>query len=156
MSSYQSHLSSPLQRATRLSSLTRASQNSDDTFATAKSLGSLSASSSPVSFSFRGQLGKTDRDDFLKLEILPGAAFSSIAPSVTIRGSNVRLLTSFEFPGASPQPAASLGFRVGRSSQVLASPFANTFGVPLQIYLQVRRVNPNKRVSYRFNVTFNP
>jgi hypothetical protein len=136
--------------------LTRASQNSDDTFATAKSLGSLSASSSPVSFNFRGQLSRTDRDDFLKLQILPGAAFSSIAPTVTIRGAGVRLLTAFEFPGGTPQPAASLRFRVGRSSEVISSPFANTFGVPLQIYLQIRRVNPTKRVSYNFNVTFNP
>jgi hypothetical protein len=136
--------------------LTRASQNADDTFAGAKSLGSLGPGSSAVSFNARGTLSRTDRDDFLKLQILPGAAYSSIANTVTIRGANVRLITSVEIPGAPPQQASAVRLKVGTDSTVANVPFANTFGIPIQIYLQVRRISPNKRVSYNFKVTFNP
>lgn len=136
--------------------LSRASQNDDDTLAGAKSLGSLGQSSSAVSFNFKGTLNRTDRDDFSKLVVLPGAAFSSLAYQVTVRGANIRLITSLEIPGSPPQQTSAFRFKTGTNSQQINTPFANTFGIPLQIYLQVRRVNPTKRVSYNFNVTFNP
>lgn len=139
-----------------LSSISRASQNSDDSFGTAKSLGSLRASSSPVSFSFKGRLSKSDRDDFLKLEIAPGAAFASISNKVTIKGGNTRLAIFFEFPGSAPQQASSLRYRPGSTTQVSNTPFANTVGIPLQLYLQVRSLNARKNTSYNFKLTFSP
>ena len=137
-------------------SLGRASQNSDDTFAAAKSIGTLKASSSPVTFNYKSSLSKTDRSDFVKLQIAPGATFSSITNLSKTTGGKIRVTTFFELPGSSPQQATTSKFAPGTKSSTSNTPFSNTFGLSILLYVQVSTLTPSKPVSYDFKITFKP
>ncbi len=137
-----------------LSLLSQSTQKLNNTFATAKSLGVLRASSSPVTFKLKGSLTKSDRNDFVKLEIAPGAAFSSITNSINIQGGGVNVTSYFQIPGSSPQKVNTSKFTPGKKSQVTNSPFSNSFGISVQLFVQVRSVSPSKDIFYNSRITF--
>ena len=137
-------------------SLSRASQNSDDKFATAKSIGTLKASSAPTTFKFKSSLDKKDRNDFVKLVIAPGAAFSSTTNSSKTTGGKIRVTGFFELPGSSPRQITTFKFAPGTKSLTSDTPFSNTFGLSILLYLQVSTLTPSKPVSYDFKITFKP
>ncbi|HEY9628801.1 MAG TPA: hypothetical protein V6C84_15990 [Coleofasciculaceae cyanobacterium] len=138
-----------------LSPFKQSAQKSDNSFATARSLGTLRAGSSPVKFRLQGSLNKRDRDDYVKLELAPGAAFSSITNLIAIKGGGIRVTSYLQFPGSSPQKVNSSTFAAGRRTQVTNAPFSNTFGVSVQLFVQVRSLKPSKDIFYNSGITFN-
>jgi hypothetical protein len=130
-----------------LSFVRQATRQLNSTFATAKSLGVLRASSSPVTFKLKGGLTKSDRNDFVQLEIAPGASFSSITNLINVT-------SYFQIPGSSPQKVNTSKFTSGKKSQVTNSPFSNSFGISVQLFVQVRSVSPSKDIFYNSRITF--
>jgi len=137
-----------------LSFVRQATRQLNSTFATAKSLGVLRASSSPVTFKLKGGLTKSDRNDFVQLEIAPGASFSSITNLINVKGGDVKVTSYFQIPGSSPQKVNTSKFTSGKKSQVTNSPFSNSFGISVQLFVQVRSVSPSKDIFYNSRITF--
>lgn len=156
MTTHSSLATSDLRRLSSYKLLKPSSQNPDDTFAGATSLGTLRASSSPVTFRFRNKLSKSDRNDYVKLEIASGAAFSSITSQAKITGGKVKATSYFELPGSTPRRATAFNYAPGTNSQVSNSPFSNVFGRSVILYLQVSSLSPSKNISYNFKITFKP
>jgi len=142
------------EQRSNLSSVTQSAQQLNNTFATAKSLGVLRSSSSPVTFKLKGSLTKSDRNDFVKLEIAPGASFSSITNLINIRGGDVKVTSYLQFPGSSPRKVNTSQFTPGKKSQVTNSPFSNSFGISIQLFVQVRSTSPSKDIFYNSGITF--
>jgi hypothetical protein len=135
----------------------KATRVADDSFATAKRIGTLRASSTPVTLNFRGNVNRTDRVDFLRLDIAPGAAFSTAQQTSQIRGGNIRIITYLELPGQARQKLLTVKYQPGSysNSNSLGSPVANNFGGTARVYFEIRNLGQTK-VTYQTTSTFKP
>lgn len=134
----------------------RAFNQRDNSFNTAKSIGTLRASSSPVQFGFKGGLNKRDRVDFFKLTIAPGAAFTSTRNQSNLRGGNVQITTYVEIAGGPRQRVDVSRFSPGKTSEEFNSPFSNSVGLSIQLVFEVRTLSPARKINYQSTLTFTP
>jgi hypothetical protein len=143
-----------LSNSLSLGSFSRVAQKNDNTFASAKRLGTLRASSSPVTLKFNGQLDRKDRDDFVKLEIAPGATFASTKTQINFKDGNLRVTSYLALPNSAPQKVSEFQYRPGKNVQLVNSPVSNPFGLPIQIFVQIRTLKPSKDIFYNASLTF--
>lgn len=126
----------------------------DNSFNTAKFLGTLRASSSPVRLKLSGKLDRNDRVDFFRIDLAPGASFSSQIDRSTVQGGSVRVIVYFIVPGQSPTRVQTQNYRPGSYVEEFNTPFTNNLGFTLQIYNEVRSLSKNKIIKYRSQSLF--
>lgn len=156
MADYQASFNNRLRELSNSRSL--ASNQSDNTIGAAKLIGTFNRSSTPTTLQYRDKVGKSDRIDFLRIDLAPTAGFSSTRNLIKIKGGNINITTSIGLPGAPLQTVDVSNF--GSGSNVIESntPFSNVFGTTTQLFFRIQLARPRsaKKVSYRIKLTFNP
>jgi hypothetical protein len=132
--------------ATNLHSLGRS--RSDNTFATATNLGNVLPSTTNVSFRASGTVSKSDKVDFYKLTLSPGANLPSGQESYRLKNGSAVVSTYGEAQG---QRLAISKYTFRRGSNSFASSLVNPSQVPITIYLKVERRTEEARYNFTFN-----
>lgn len=142
--------------STNIRSIARTLSNSDDTFQTAKKIGKLKASSEPLVIRGKGVVGNSDRVDFLKFTVQPGANFSSNQSTYKISGGKVKLQVFAKHPELTNNKNQSLGVRSlsGRSSFFDDQPTFNETSDPITVYIKVS-TSSKKTVQYDIKTVYN-
>jgi hypothetical protein len=125
----------------------------DNSFNTAKFVGTLRASSVPTTLRVNGKLNRNDRVDFFRIDVAPGATFSTQIDSGTIRGGRIRSTSYVQVPGQSLTKVQTEVYRPGFYSRETNVPFVNNLGFTLRIYTEVRNLT-NKTVRYNSQSLF--
>ncbi len=125
----------------------------DDFLSSAKLIGTLRANSTPATLRIRGKLDRNDRVDYFRIDVAPGAAFSTQIDSGTIRGGRIRATSYVEVPGQPLQKSQTVIYRPGSYSQETSVPFVNNLGFTLRIYTEVRNLS-NRAVRYNSQSLF--
>lgn len=125
----------------------------DNSFNTAKFIGTLRASSVPTTLRINGKLDRNDQVDFFRIDVAPGARFSAQIDSGTIRGGRIRSTSYVQVPGQSLKKFQTEVYRPGSYSRETNVPFVNNLGFTLRIYTEVRNLT-NKTVRYNSRSLF--
>lgn len=157
MSSYRSSLKNRFAELSHVKSLA-ISGKSDNTFETAKLIGTLGSSSDPATFKYKNKLDKNDRIDFFRVDLSAGSSFSSTRNLINVKGGNVNVTTFLVLPGAPRQQVDVSNFGSGSNSEESTTPFSNVFGATAQLYfkIRIRRLPKVKKIDYSVDLTFNP
>jgi len=130
--------------------------SNDDSFATAKFLGTLRASSSPIQLKYKGKLNKNDTVDFFRLDIAPGAAFATLTGFGNVRGGRLQVNSFVGVGGAAPIKSLSLVYNPGPYTESSSTPFVNNLSSKIQLYIEVRSLSNSKKIVYKATSFFNP
>lgn len=129
-------------------------RTANNSFNTAKRIGILRASSSSTKVKFKGKLNAQDPVDFFRLDIAPGATFSTQIDSGKLQGGKVRVINYVAFSGQTPFKAQTQVYNPGSFSKEYNDRFANNTGSPIQIYYEVRSLSKTKSISYNATSLF--
>lgn len=129
----------------------RNASNQDNSFATARDLGSFSRPSSQFIIRARGSIGRSDRSDYAKFTLRPGFKASNAFGPLIVRGGSLRFSIFIEFEG---QRQLALRRRATPGSNPLsAGPVPET---PLAVTAYVVFDRPNGNVRYDYRRTLQP
>jgi hypothetical protein len=131
--------------ATNLRSLGRS--RLDNTFATAKNLGSILPNATSVSFRASGTVGKSDNVDLYKFTVPPGVNLPSGSNNYSLRGGSA-LLSSYGEVSGTKELASK--FRLQRGSTSVTSSLVNPTQFPITVYLKLE----SRIRETRYNLTF--
>lgn len=128
----------------------------DDTFAAAKSIGTLRASSAPVTLRAKGKLGVSDRVDFYKFTISPGTNFPSYTDRFKVSGGRLKAAVYVQHPILTGGEIQLIGSKIyqGQSSAVNRQPTNNDSFAPITIYVKATLVG-KATTQYDFKTTYN-
>lgn len=133
------------------SSRLRNSSNRDNSFKTARNIGTLFPSRFAQAVRASGSIGKSDRSDYYKVLLQPGFSSSIASGQLTVRGGALRY-SIFADIGAGIQSV----FR----QRVTAGSYALTNDqvplVPSQATLYIVFDRPTRNVRYRYERTYQP
>ncbi len=134
--------------ASSASSLSRSLRASNNSFDTAKFLGKIRPNASSARIRFSGTLDRNDPVDFFRVDVAPGASFSTANVSGTINGGRIRIKSYYALPGKSPTQYLSVVFRPGSYSEDARLPLFNNFDSTIQVYAEVRSLSRDKTIKY--------
>jgi hypothetical protein len=157
MLEFRSIPSSSLRSSTSSNWFTKSLSNSDNSFETAKLVGTLRASSSPINIRAKGVVGQSDRVDVFKFKVLPGANFPSYTDVSTVSGGKLKVAIYWQHPDFTDGQIRFVGSRTLTGSSSLFddnNPTSNTSFDPITAYIRVSTTNKN--VKYEIKTTYNP
>ena len=138
--------SNDFRSATDFHSLRRS--RSDNTFATARNLGRISANATRISFRAKGTVGKSDKVDFYKF---------TVDPRVNLPFGNGRYrlkkgpATFSLFTDVQGERRFATKFTLRRGSTSVADYLTNPSQVPITLYLKVERRAGETQYNFAFN-----
>ncbi len=129
-------------------SLSKSLRDSNSSFNTAKFLGRIKANASSGRVRFSGILDRSDQVDFFRVDVAPGASFSTATTSGKVKGGRIRINSYYSPPGQSPIKYLSVVFRPGSYSQEASVPLFNNFDSTIQVYAEVQSLSRNRTIRY--------
>lgn len=147
----------PFRAVEILQPVARSLSKSDDTFATARKIGTLRASSTPTTIRALGTLSPFDRVDVYKFTVSPGANFSSYTDLFQVSANRVKASAYVQHPDLTDDNIQFIGSRVlkGTTSLVTNRSTNNDSFDPLTLYVKVTLLG-NGTTKYNFKTTYNP
>lgn len=143
LSSVTRKAKSPLtQRAVRSSS--------DDTFATARNLGTYTGGR--LNLGRRDTLSRQDRIDIFSLTVPSGVTLPAASFRFSIQQGRVRYTLLGSVPSFGIPPQANFTQVLKGQGQINTNSVSNSFGAPVVVYFQFERLG-NKPTRYNFRVT---
>ncbi|MBF2082989.1 hypothetical protein [Thermoleptolyngbya sp. C42_A2020_037] len=135
-----------------VSPLTRraARSSSDDTFATARSLGTYTGGR--LNLRRRDSLSGQDRIDIFSLTVPNGVSLPAAAFRFSIQKGRVRYTLLGSVPSFGIPPQARFTQVLKGQGQINTDGVSNTFGAPVVVYFQFERLG-KKPTKYNFRVT---
>lgn len=127
-----------------------ASSSSDDTFATARSLGTYTGGR--LNLRRRDTLSRQDRIDIFSLTVPSGVTLPAATFRFSVQKGRVRYTLLGSIPSFGIPPQANFSQVLKGQGQIGTNSVSNTFGAPVVVYFQFERLG-RKPTRYNFRVT---
>ncbi|MFQ3619058.1 MAG: hypothetical protein SNJ57_20130 [Cyanobacteriota bacterium] len=127
-----------------------ARSSSDDTFATARSLGTFTGGR--LNLGRRDTLSRQDRIDIFSLTVPNGVTLPAATFRFGIQQGRVRYTLLGSVPSFGIPPQANFTQMLKGQGQINTNSVSNTFGAPVVVYFQFERLG-RKPTRYNFRVT---